>query len=60
MNTKHAILKQIMTKFVFRVRKLLNLRIFDDDAGKKWNKSVSDKQYEILCVSQVKLSIKQL
>jgi len=37
----------------FSVRKVLNLRIFDDDDGKRWMKSVTDKQYEILCVSQV-------
>ena len=37
----------------FRVRKILNLRIFDDDDGKRWMKSVTDKQFEILCVSQV-------
>ena len=37
-----------------RARKLVNLRIFDDDdKGKPWEKSVSDKNYEILCVSQV-------
>ena len=35
------------------MRKILNLRIFDDDDGKRWMKSVTDKQYEILCVSQV-------
>ena len=38
-----------------RVRKILNLRIFDDDDGKRWMKSVTDKQFEILCVSQVVL-----
>ena len=39
--------------FMYRVRKILNLRIFDSDEGKRWDKSVMDKQYEILCVSQV-------
>ncbi|XP_037301786.1 D-aminoacyl-tRNA deacylase 1 [Manduca sexta] len=36
-------------------RKILSIRIFDDGAGKKWNKSVVDKDYEILCVSQFTL-----
>ncbi|KAK3092767.1 hypothetical protein FSP39_007022 [Pinctada imbricata] len=39
------------------VRKILNLRVFEDDAEKKWNKSVMDKQYEILCVSQFTLAV---
>lgn len=38
-----------------RARKLLNIRVFDDDAGKRWQKSVKDMQYEILCVSQFTL-----
>lgn len=37
------------------VRKLLNLRIFEDNTGKRWAQSVKDKQYEILCVSQFTL-----
>ncbi|XP_071962521.1 uncharacterized protein [Antedon mediterranea] len=36
-------------------RKVLNLRVFDDDGGKRWCKSVKDKQFEILCVSQFTL-----
>lgn len=36
-------------------RKLLNIRLFDDEAGKRWQKSVKDLQYEILCVSQFTL-----
>lgn len=36
-----------------RVKKILNLRVFDGDDGKRWDKSVMDKQYEVLCVSQV-------
>ena len=35
----------------------MNLRLFDGDDGKRWMKSVSDKQYEILCVSQVSVFI---
>ncbi|RXN01426.1 D-tyrosyl-tRNA(Tyr) deacylase 1 [Acipenser ruthenus] len=37
------------------VRKILNLRLFDDENGKHWCKSVMDKQYEVLCVSQFTL-----
>ncbi|KAI5645794.1 d-Tyr-tRNA(Tyr) deacylase domain-containing protein [Phthorimaea operculella] len=36
-------------------RKILSVRLFEDDDEKKWNKSVVDKQYEILCVSQFTL-----
>lgn len=38
-----------------RARKLLNIRLFDDEAGKRWQKSVKDMQFEILCVSQFTL-----
>lgn len=38
------------------VRKVLNLRVFDDEAtGKRWNKSVKDLNLEVLCVSQFTL-----
>jgi len=43
----------IFDNFVDRVRKILNLRLFDDETGKAWDKNVMDKQYEVLCVSQV-------
>ncbi|PNI12587.1 DTD1 isoform 2, partial [Pan troglodytes] len=33
--------------FPLRVRKILNLRVFEDESGKHWSKSVMDKQYEI-------------
>lgn len=36
-------------------RKLLNIRLFDDDGEKRWQKSVKDMQYELLCVSQFTL-----
>ncbi|KAK6177170.1 hypothetical protein SNE40_015326 [Patella caerulea] len=36
-------------------RKILNLRVFDDENGKRWNKNVMDKQLEVLCVSQFTL-----
>ncbi|XP_002741445.1 uncharacterized protein LOC100368545 [Saccoglossus kowalevskii] len=39
----------------FMVRKILNLRIFDGDDQKRWMKSVKDKNYEILCISQFTL-----
>lgn len=37
------------------VRKILNTRIFGDEDGKRWTKSVKDCEGEILCVSQVTL-----
>ncbi|GAB0092714.1 D-aminoacyl-tRNA deacylase [Sergentomyia squamirostris] len=37
------------------VRKLLNIRLFEDPSGKRWSKSVLDEQLEILCVSQFTL-----
>lgn len=37
------------------VRKILNLRLFDDDEGKGWKLNVKDKNFEILCVSQFTL-----
>lgn len=33
---------------------MINLRIFDDNNGKRWSRSVADQNLEILCVSQVK------
>ena len=39
---------------LYRARKLLNLRLFEEPtSGKGWEKSVSDLGLEILCVSQV-------
>jgi len=37
------------------VKKILNLRVFDDEAGKRWKKSVKDLGLEVLCVSQFTL-----
>lgn len=37
------------------VRKILNLRLFEDENGKMWTKSVMEKEFEILCVSQFTL-----
>ncbi|XP_013406551.1 D-aminoacyl-tRNA deacylase [Lingula anatina] len=42
-------------EFDYMVRKILNLRLFDDDQGKRWMKSVKDKNFEVLCVSQFTL-----
>ncbi|XP_044521550.1 D-aminoacyl-tRNA deacylase 1-like [Gracilinanus agilis] len=39
----------------YMVQKILNLWIFEDESGKHWSKSVMDKQYEVLCVSQFTL-----
>jgi D-Tyr-tRNAtyr deacylase len=33
------------------------LRVFEDDEGKRWAKSVKDKELEILCVSQVNVNM---
>lgn len=38
-------------------RKILSLRVFEDDQGKKWSKNVMDKNYEVLCVSQFTLCV---
>ncbi|KAM3622937.1 uncharacterized protein V6R79_005059 [Siganus canaliculatus] len=37
------------------VRKILNLRLFDDENGRAWSKSVMDRDFEVLCVSQFTL-----
>ncbi|XP_029449634.1 D-aminoacyl-tRNA deacylase 1 [Rhinatrema bivittatum] len=37
------------------VRKILNLRVFEDESGRHWSKSVMDKEYEVLCISQFTL-----
>ncbi|XP_045182077.2 D-aminoacyl-tRNA deacylase-like [Mercenaria mercenaria] len=38
-------------------QKILKLRLFDDDSGKRWNKNVMEKQFEVLCVSQFTLYV---
>ncbi|XP_061882129.1 D-aminoacyl-tRNA deacylase 1-like isoform X3 [Entelurus aequoreus] len=38
-----------------RVRKILNLRLFEDENGRAWSKSVMDRNFEVLCVSQFTL-----
>lgn len=39
----------------FRARKLLSIRLWEDQNGRRWSRSVTDMQYEILCVSQFTL-----
>uniref|UniRef100_A0A8D8VFC3 D-aminoacyl-tRNA deacylase n=1 Tax=Cacopsylla melanoneura TaxID=428564 RepID=A0A8D8VFC3_9HEMI len=39
----------------YLVNKILKLKIFENDDGKRWASSVSDKKYEILCISQFTL-----
>jgi len=39
----------------FMIRKILNLRLFDDENGKRWCRSVKDCNLEVLCVSQFTL-----
>ncbi|XP_035453064.2 D-aminoacyl-tRNA deacylase [Spodoptera frugiperda] len=37
------------------VRKILSIKLFDDESQKKWKKNVSERDFEILCVSQFTL-----
>ncbi|XP_060945279.1 D-aminoacyl-tRNA deacylase 1 [Limanda limanda] len=37
------------------VRKILNLRLFEDENGRPWRNSVMDRDFEVLCVSQFTL-----
>ncbi|XP_054634276.1 D-aminoacyl-tRNA deacylase 1 [Dunckerocampus dactyliophorus] len=37
------------------VRKILNLRLFEDENGRAWSKSVMERNFEVLCVSQFTL-----
>nr|XP_057938065.1 D-aminoacyl-tRNA deacylase 1 isoform X3 [Doryrhamphus excisus] len=37
------------------VRKILNLRLFEDENGRAWSKSVMEQNFEVLCVSQFTL-----
>ncbi|KAG7261662.1 hypothetical protein CRUP_023975 [Coryphaenoides rupestris] len=39
----------------YLVRKILNLRVFDDENGRPWSKSVMDREFEVLCISQFTL-----
>ncbi|CAG4960053.1 unnamed protein product [Colias eurytheme] len=39
----------------YMVRKLLSLKLFNDENDKKWKKSVVDEDLELLCVSQFTL-----
>uniref|UniRef100_A0A3Q3W1U7 D-aminoacyl-tRNA deacylase n=1 Tax=Mola mola TaxID=94237 RepID=A0A3Q3W1U7_MOLML len=39
----------------YLIRKILNLRLFQDENGRAWSKSVMDLDYEVLCVSQFTL-----
>ncbi|XP_068607596.1 D-aminoacyl-tRNA deacylase 1 [Brachionichthys hirsutus] len=39
----------------YMVSKILNLRLFEDESGRAWSKSVMDKNFEVLCVSQFTL-----
>lgn len=54
----HIFINKIFRYFLYlnyRARKLLSIRLFDDEHGKRWQKSTKDMQYEILCVSQFTL-----
>ncbi|KAI2663253.1 D-aminoacyl-tRNA deacylase 1 [Labeo rohita] len=39
----------------YMVRKILNLRLFEDENGRAWSRSVMDNELEVLCVSQFTL-----
>ncbi|XP_026497326.1 D-aminoacyl-tRNA deacylase 1 [Vanessa tameamea] len=39
----------------YMARKILSIKLFDDENEKKWKKSIVDKDFEILCVSQFTL-----
>ncbi|XP_041838729.1 D-aminoacyl-tRNA deacylase 1 [Melanotaenia boesemani] len=39
----------------YMVRKILNLRLFEDENGRAWSRSVMDRDFEVLCVSQFTL-----
>ncbi|XP_038125902.1 D-aminoacyl-tRNA deacylase 1 [Cyprinodon tularosa] len=39
----------------YMVRKILNLRLFEDENGRAWAKSVVERDLEVLCVSQFTL-----
>ena len=40
-------------RLFFRIRKILNLRVFNDSEDARWKKSLKDENKEVLCVSQV-------
>ncbi|KAA0713340.1 D-aminoacyl-tRNA deacylase 1 [Triplophysa tibetana] len=39
----------------YMVRKILNLRVFEDENGRAWSHSVMGRELEVLCVSQFTL-----
>lgn len=47
--------KHVCVCVFIRVRKILNLRVFEDENGRAWSRSVMDTQLEVLCVSQFTL-----
>ena len=49
------VLYAICLLFVHRARKILSIRLWEDESGRRWARSVTDMQYEILCVSQFTL-----
>jgi len=51
----YTIRDDTMTDVEYIARKLLNIRLFDDSAGKRWQRSVRDENLELLCVSQFTL-----
>lgn len=41
--------------YYFRVQKILNVRLFENENGVRWSQNVKQKDYEVLCVSQFTL-----
>ncbi|XP_048858353.1 D-aminoacyl-tRNA deacylase 1 isoform X1 [Brienomyrus brachyistius] len=39
----------------YMVRKILNIRLFEDENGRAWSRSVMDRELEVLCISQFTL-----
>ena len=44
-----------MGLMTFCVRKLVNLRLWEDEGGRRWARSAKDLDLEMLCVSQFTL-----
>ena len=58
LNLGFQMLKFVQICYPFRARKIVHLRLFENEATqKRWDKSVKDIDGEILCVSQVGIFI---
>lgn len=41
--------------FIFRGDKILTTKLFDDDDGNQWQRSVVEKNYTVVCLSEISL-----